>query len=97
MVTTMANNLFVSYDLMSPGQRYDKVIEAIKGLGSWAKVHQSLWYVNSSHTATNAAKAVWAAMDANDKLIVVDATNNAAYWYGLPVDVSQHIRDQWQK
>ena len=29
----MANNLFISYDLNSPGQDYSKVIEAIKGLG----------------------------------------------------------------
>jgi hypothetical protein len=94
----MANNLFISYDLMSPGQRYDSVIEVIKGLGSWAKVHQSLWYVNSAHAAASAAAAVWAVMDANDKLIVVDATNNAASWYGdLSEEVRQYIRDQWLK
>lgn len=34
----MANNLFVSYDLHSPGQDYDKVADAIKSLGAWAKV-----------------------------------------------------------
>lgn len=47
----MANNLIVSYDLYSPGQDYSKVIDAIKALGSWAKVQKSVWYVNSSYTA----------------------------------------------
>lgn len=30
----MANNLFVSYDLHSPGQDYEKIADAIKSLGS---------------------------------------------------------------
>lgn len=28
------NNVFISYDLKNPGQNYDRVITAIKGLGS---------------------------------------------------------------
>jgi hypothetical protein len=39
----MANNLHVSYDLNSPGQNYEAVIERIKKLGSWAKIHYSFW------------------------------------------------------
>ena len=42
------NNLFISYDLKNPGQNYDRVITAIKGLGSWAKVQYSLWFVSST-------------------------------------------------
>lgn len=44
------NNLFISYDLKNPGQNYDRVITAIKGLGSWAKVQYSLWFVSSTYT-----------------------------------------------
>ena len=36
----MSNNLFISYDLYSPGQDYSAVIEGIKSLGGWAKVHK---------------------------------------------------------
>ncbi len=93
----MANNLIVSYDLYNPGQDYSKVIEAIKALGSWAKVHKSVWYVNSSYTATQAADKVWATMDRNDSLFVVDATNNNAAWQNLSDEVSNHIKDQWFK
>lgn len=91
----MANNLFISYDLLNPGQNYEAVQTAIKQLGSWAKVHLSLFYVNSAYTAEQAAKHVRTAMDTNDKLIVVDATNNTAYWYNLPQEVAQAIANNW--
>lgn len=76
------NNLFVSYDLKNPGQNYERVITAVKGLGPWAKVQYSLWYVKSSHTAKDAAEIVRRAQDTNDNLIVVDATNSDAAWFG---------------
>ncbi|WP_312591156.1 MULTISPECIES: CRISPR-associated protein Cas2 [Stenotrophomonas] len=93
----MANNLIVSYDLYSPGQDYSKVIEAIKALGSWAKIHKSVWYVNSSYTAAQARDKVWATMDRNDSIFVVDATDNDAAWQNLSNEVSNHIKDQWFK
>ncbi len=93
----MANNLIVSYDLYNPGQDYSKVIEAIKGLGSWAKIHKSVWYVNSNYSASQAVDKVWAAMDSNDSLFVVDATSNNAAWQNLSAEVSNYIRDQWPK
>lgn len=91
------NNLFISYDLISPGQRYDKVSEEIKKHGNWAKVHLSLFYVNSSQSAEQVAKNVWSVMDSNDKLIVIDATNNDCYFYNLADDAKKMIQDQWFK
>lgn len=93
----MARNLIVSYDLHQPGQRYDTVINAIKQLGAWAKVHYSMFYVKSDHDAQTAVKHVWASMDANDRLIVIDATNNIAAWENLPDEVARHIKDQWNR
>lgn len=93
----MANNLFVSYDLFSPGQDYSKVIDAIKALGSWAKVQKSVWYVNSTFTAEQAVAKVWATMDSNDSLIVIDASNNSAFWQNLPDNVATHIQQQWTR
>lgn len=37
------------------------------------------------------------AQDANDTLIVIDATNNDAAWYGLTAEVSEHIRQNWNR
>lgn len=91
------NNLFISYDLKNPGQNYDRVIAAIKGLGAWAKVQYSLWYVSSNYTATQAAEIVRRAQDTNDTLIVIDATNNDASWYGLSAEVSEHVQKHWNR
>jgi len=89
------NNLFISYDLIAPGQTYDKVAAAIKSLGSWAKVQYSFWYVKSAHSASKAAEIVRRAQDANDSLIVVDASNNTASWYNLDPEVSKFLQEQW--
>ena len=91
------NNLFISYDLKNPGQNYERVITAIKGLGSWAKVQYSLWYVSTSYTAKQAADIVRRAQDTNDTLIVIDATNNDAAWYGLDQKVSDFLQQNWNK
>lgn len=91
----MANNLFISYDLNSPGQDYSSVIEEIKSLGNWAKVQKSFWYVNSTLTASQAVDRIWAKMDKNDSLIVVDAKNNSAAWQGLSDEVANFIKNKW--
>lgn len=93
----MANNLFISYDLYAPGQHYQRVIDAIKTLGPWAKLEKSLWYVNSASNAESAAKFLWQKMDANDVLIVIDSTNNDAYWYNMDSDVSKQLQEQWSR
>lgn len=92
----MANNLFVSYDLHTPGQNYEAVIEEIKNHGSWAKIHYSLFYLSSSESAEQVAKAVWLKMDFNDRLIVVDASNNDAYWFKLEDKVSDFLQNHWK-
>lgn len=91
----MRHNLFISYDLNSPGQKYDLVANKIKALGSWAKVQKSYWYLNTTCTAEKVAKAVWAVMDSNDSLIVVDTASNDAYWFNLAPETSQFIQRHW--
>ncbi len=91
----MANNLHISYDLQSPGQNYDKVIERIKSLGGWAKIHKSFWYVDSRLTAAEACSQIWSVMDANDKIYVVDASNNNAAWRNLSDEAANYIRSRW--
>lgn len=91
------NNLFISYDLNAPGQRYDNVAAAIKALGGWAKVQKSFWYVKSAHSAQEAVRRVWAVLDRNDSLIVVDATNKTASWQNLDPKVAEYILASWSK
>lgn len=91
------NNLFISYDLISPNQNYEAVIESIKELGNWAYINKSTWYVSSSLSAEEAAKKIHLKMDSNDILMVINTSNNAAYWYNLSDEVSKHIQEFWYK
>jgi hypothetical protein len=93
----MGNNLHISYDLNNPGQDYGKLIDAIKNLGGWAKIHKSFWYVNSNFTAQEVVTKLWPLMDQNDTIYVVDATNNSAAWKNLNSDVQKYIQDNWLK
>lgn len=65
-------NLFIAYDLMK-FKNYDAVRDAIHGLGKWHQFQFSLFYVNTQHSAAAAFAIVHAAMDADDKLAVIDA------------------------
>lgn len=93
----MANghNLFISYDLMAPGKNYEAVATVIKALGSWAKPNLSYWFVDSAYTAQEAAKRVWAVMDPNDKLVVVDTKANQGCWFNIDTTVSDHMVAHW--
>lgn len=93
----MANNLTITYDLISPGQNYPAVEEKIKGLGGWAKVTETFWYVDSVYTAAQARDHVLPALDANDKLFVVNASNGQAAWHNLSDVVANYVRNHWSQ
>ncbi|WP_199483263.1 hypothetical protein [Vibrio owensii] len=94
----MTNNLFISYNLNSSRQDYLEIIEEIQSLGRWAKVHNSFWFVKSNMSAEEVARKVWAKMDANDSLMVVDSVTNDGYWYNSsPYDISTFILDNWYR
>lgn len=91
----MPHNVFISYDLYSPGQNYETVIARIKSLGGWAKVHKSFWYLSTNYSYEYVAKKIWEVMDSNDSLFVVDTNTNDAYWYNLTEEVSNYLKRNW--
>jgi hypothetical protein len=71
----VAYNIFVAYDLDQPGQNYDAVRAAIRGLGQWHQFQLSLFYVHTAMTPQAAYDRVWASMDSNDKLAVINCAD----------------------
>jgi len=55
---------------MQPGQDYEDLISYIKGLGSWAKPLESLWFVNTDETCSVVRDGAKQYMDDNDKIFV---------------------------
>jgi hypothetical protein len=91
-------NLFIAYDLDEPDKNYAGVEKAIKSIsGVWAHVELSLWYVSAPVDAQTAFNIVWAEMQAQDKLIVIDTSRNSAFWGGLNTAVSDYLKNQWWK
>jgi hypothetical protein len=91
--TKEMNNLFVAYDLISPGQNYEAIRNEIKKLGNWYQFQYSLYYVNTALSAQAAHDQVRRAMDANDKLVVVDASGGFASNY--PINDINAVNRVW--
>ncbi len=88
----MAYNLFIAYDLLSPGQNYDGVRDAIKSLGKWHQFQLSLFYVHTDESPAQAYAIVHAAMDFGDKLAVIDAKAGVVSdWDRPPIDAINAI------
>jgi hypothetical protein len=71
----MNNNLFVAYDLMSPGQNYDAVRDTIRSLGVTWQFQYSLFYLRTDLAPDAVFARVFAAMDGNDRLAVIVAAD----------------------
>lgn len=91
----MAYNLFIAYDLMTPGQHYDAVRNAIKDLGQWHQFQLSLFYVHTQYSATEAYNRILTVMDANDRLAVIDARAGVVTDWDMPPIVE--INEIWNR
>ncbi len=92
----MANNLFISYDLSDPDKSFDGIAAEIQKLGDWAQVQPTLWFVKSDYDSEQATRMLWLAFDpANDSLVVIDASGNAANWQNIAPDVAEFFEQSW--
>ena len=73
----------ISYDLDRPGQDYSRLISEIERLGG-AKILYSEWMLKSASSAVQLRDYLRQFIDANDKLLVVALTGEAA-WTSLMV------------
>ena len=80
----MRYNLFIAYDLNSPGQTYDAVRDVIKSLGKWHQFQYSLFYVNTPFNPDEAFTKVTASMDSNDRLTVINAESGVVSAWDRP-------------
>ena len=80
----------ISYDLGEPetSQSYAQLIEAIKGLGGWAKPLESFWLVSCEKSCADIRDFLKPYLDSNDRLFVATIPLNAWATYNLPRDVT---------
>lgn len=91
----MTYNLFIAYDLISPGQNYNMLTDAIKSLGSWHKFQLSLFYVSTELSANDAFATLSRLIDGGDRLIIIDARGGVTTnWDNPPLDAINTIWTQ---
>jgi hypothetical protein len=81
----------IGYDLVTPGQDYKKLFEAIKSYPGYYHMLDSTWLVQSSKTASEICNHLMQYIDRNDKLFVGGWTGEGA-WYGLEEEGSKWLK-----
>lgn len=66
----------LSYDLNSPGQKYDKVFEIIKEFGSYIKLQKSFWLIRTNLTPQQMTDKLNTVLDNNDSLFICEIVKN---------------------
>lgn len=85
----------ISYDLRKPGRNYDDLYTAIKGCGAWCHCLESIWLVRTTYSASQIRDLIWSTMDANDSIVVFQATAPGA-WHGLSDQISDWLKSNLQ-
>jgi len=86
----MSRVLIVSYDLVNPGQNYERLLQLIKAHSGWARLGGSAYLIQTEATPAEVRDKLKAVLDKNDKLYVGVSPPPSA-WYGLSDEVSKWI------
>ncbi len=88
----MVNSLFISCELQQPGKNYDWIVAAIQSVGApWTQVQFTL---KTKLSAGQIRDRIKPALDNNDQLVVIDATNNRMASINLRAEASKQLYDQ---
>ncbi|HEY0889513.1 MAG TPA: CRISPR-associated protein Cas2 [Nocardioides sp.] len=85
----------IAYDLNAPGQNYDDLIEAIKGLGAWWHHLDSTWLVKSDLNTSDIRDRLAKHLDSGDELLVVNVTGDPRSWRGFNDRGSKWLKETW--
>lgn len=72
----------ITYDLHTPGQKYECLTEKIEAYGYYWHTQQSVWVIKTDSSADAIRDNLSTCLDSNDKLFVAKLASEAA-WAGL--------------
>lgn len=72
----------VTYDLISPGQEYSDLYQAIRDFGEAKHGMQNTWFLKSESSATKIRDGLKVYVDKNDKIFVCAIGNWASFNIG---------------
>lgn len=86
------STLLFGYDLNRAGQDYSGLIADIKAtFPTFWHCLDSTWIVQTTLTTVQLRDWLWARMDGNDEVLVVDITGRSAAWNGFDQDCSNWL------
>jgi len=68
----------ISYDLRN-NRNYDRLYEAIKSYGTWAKITESTWAVKTDSSAVAVRDHLGSILDSDDRIFVIKSGVEAAW------------------
>lgn len=80
------SSFIISYDLIAPNKDYTALYEAIKTYGTYSKVNESLWVINSNRSSIDILNYLSNYIDSNDRLFVAKLTGESAWINSLTSD-----------
>lgn len=67
----------ISYDLNTPGQKYEQIKDVIKGFnGAYIRLQNSFWLVRNDLTPDEMSERIRSVIDGNDELLICEVVNN---------------------
>lgn len=72
----------ITYDLVGTSetsQDYTRLIEAIQSYGTWGKIQKSVFAVRTGKSAKEIFDHLWAYMDSNDRLFIIEVTGHSRW------------------
>ena len=82
----------VSYDLNTPGQKYECLTDKLKAYGTYWHMQGSVWIIVSEDNATEIRDNLKTCLDSNDELFV-GALSGEAAWSGYGSEISKWLKD----
>ena len=90
----MANSLFISCAFSRPERTYDNMAKAIDSLGvPSVEIHFGLWHIKTTKTVTEVRDRLKPAVDVNDQIVVIDASNAKLAWLQLAQAAERRLRE----
>lgn len=86
------NTYLITYDLNSPGQKYECISKKIKDSYSWWKCLNNIFIIKSDNSSSQIRDFLKPCIDSNDKLIVLKLSGEGA-WKGFDEKCSNWLKN----
>lgn len=86
------NTILVSYDLRAPGKNYTQLLSHLRSYPNYINPLESFWILRTTLSPEQVRDNVMLYTDANDRVMAINITGDAAAWINLGAANTQWIK-----